>query len=152
MFSDTTTRVTRHTPEFLNERIRSRTLLRVARVTSHPDQIAGRLRELDREWDIERTLEANASSLVVVGVGLGVLVNHWWLLVPFLVGAFLLQHALEGWCPPIRLFRRLGIRTHAEIASERYALRLLRGDFGGEALAVAAPEARAEAALRLANW
>lgn len=152
MFADTTTRVVKHTPDFLNERLRHRTLQQVAHFATRPDEIGPHLRQLDREWDIERALEANASTLVVIGVTLGALVNRWWLIVPFLVGTFLLQHALEGWCPPIRLFRRLGLRTHAEIASERDALRLLRGDFGSEALGDVAPEGRAEAAFFLARW
>ncbi len=45
------------------------------------------------------------------------------------VAAFLLQHALQGWCPPLPLLRRLGIRTAAEIHDEIIALRILRGDF-----------------------
>jgi hypothetical protein len=45
------------------------------------------------------------------------------------VAGFLLQHAVQGWCPPVPLFRRLGFRTAAEIDYERYALKALRGDF-----------------------
>jgi hypothetical protein len=45
------------------------------------------------------------------------------------MAALLLQHALQGWCPPIPLLRRLGFRTEAEINRERYALKALRGDF-----------------------
>ncbi|HET9942578.1 MAG TPA: hypothetical protein VFR05_04515, partial [Terriglobia bacterium] len=41
----------------------------------------------------------------------------------------LLQHAVQGWCPPVPLFRRLGIRTQREIDEERYALKAMRGDF-----------------------
>jgi hypothetical protein len=37
--------------------------------------------------------------------------------ISFLVGAFLLQHAIQGWCPLIQLFRRLGFRTQTEIAN-----------------------------------
>ena len=33
-------------------------------------------------------------------------------------------------CPPVPLFRRIGIRTQSEIELERYALKALRGDFG----------------------
>lgn len=96
---------------------------------SDPGRIEKRLSALEREWDIERMLEANASSLVVLGTLLGYLVNGWFYWIPLLVGGFLLQHAIQGWCPPIRLFRRLGFRTHAEIATEYYSLRALRGDF-----------------------
>ncbi|HEV2173318.1 MAG TPA: hypothetical protein VGR71_07115, partial [Nitrospira sp.] len=45
------------------------------------------------------------------------------------VAGFLLQHAVQGWCPTISLFRRLGVRTTQEIDHERYALKALRGDF-----------------------
>jgi hypothetical protein len=48
---------------------------------------------------------------------------------PALVAGFLLQHALQGWCPPITFFRRRGFRTASEIDHERYALKALRGDF-----------------------
>jgi hypothetical protein len=39
-----------------------------------------------------------------------------------------LQHAVQGWCPPVPIFRRLGIRTQTKIDHERYALKVLRGD------------------------
>jgi hypothetical protein len=49
--------------------------------------------------------------------------------VPLVVGSFLLQHAVQGWCPPLPVFRRWGVRTQPEIDYERYALKALRGDF-----------------------
>ena len=52
-----------------------------------------------------------------------------WLAAPAVVTAFLFQHAIQGWCPPIVLFRRIGIRTRREIDAEKYALKALRGDF-----------------------
>ena len=52
-------------------------------------------------------------------------------LLPAAVAGFLLQHAVQGWCPPVPVFRRLGFRTAAEIDEERYALKALRGDFRG---------------------
>jgi hypothetical protein len=36
---------------------------------------------------------------------------------------------IQGWCPPLPAFRRLGVRAQAEIQMERNALRALRGDF-----------------------
>jgi hypothetical protein len=39
------------------------------------------------------------------------------------------MHGLQGWCPPATAMRRFGIRTRTEIDAERYALKLLRGDF-----------------------
>ncbi|WP_406636763.1 DUF2892 domain-containing protein [Pseudarthrobacter quantipunctorum] len=93
-------------------------------------EISARIRELDREWDIERLLELNASSLALTGSVLGAAVNKKWLALPAVVLTFLVQHAIQGWCPPIPLFRRLGVRTRKEIDLEKYALKVLRGDFG----------------------
>jgi hypothetical protein len=93
-----------------------------------PDEvIEGRINELDREWSIERYLEANASSLALTGVVLGATVNKKWLLLSGVVLGFLFQHAVQGWCPPVPLLRRLGIRTRGEIDREKYALKALRG-------------------------
>lgn len=153
MLADTTTRVSRHTPDTLNKRIGEKTRLNLIRWGTTRENIEKRMKALNREWDIERVLETNASSLVVIGTVLGAFLNPWLYLIPFLVGGFLLLHAVQGWCPPIRLLRRLGFRTHAEIASEYYALRILRGDFESTAgLLQKDPASRAEEALRLARW
>lgn len=125
----TSERVPRHTARRLNERIERMTLWNLEYYAGHPEQIEDRLRELDQEWDIERTLEANAASVTLIGVVFGTLFSRKWFLLPAMVGGFLLQHALQGWCPPMGIFRRLGVRTQAEIDMERYALKALRGDF-----------------------
>jgi hypothetical protein len=67
-----------------------------------------RLTALDHEWDIERAIEANAATVALIGVLLGAFVNVWFLLLPAAVCTFLLQHALQGWCPPVPILRRLG--------------------------------------------
>lgn len=129
MLPSTTERVPAHTADRINRRIDRQIETNVAYYTEHPDQIDSRLQALDQEWDIERTLEANASSLALAGTALGGLVDRRFLLLPALVSGFLLQHALQGWCPPVPLLRRRGFRTAAEIDRERYALKALRGDF-----------------------
>ncbi|MEX2232276.1 MAG: hypothetical protein WD824_08955 [Cyclobacteriaceae bacterium] len=91
--------------------------------------IDARIEELDREWDIERTLEINAAAFALTGTILGAFANKRWLILPALVTTFLAQHAVQGWCPPITLLRKLGIRTRPEIDREKYALKGLRGDF-----------------------
>jgi hypothetical protein len=126
----TTERVTRHTSEDNNRRIRHEMENRLSYYADHPGEIAERLRGLDREWDVERTLEANASSLALSGLVLALTVNGRFVLIPAMVTAFLLQHALQGWCPPVPVLRRFGFRTQSEIELERYALKALRGDFG----------------------
>lgn len=100
----------------------------VAYHRKHPGEIPRRLRELDEEWDIERALEANAATLAFAGSVLGATVNRKWLFLPMAVTGFLLQHAVQGWCPPLPLLRRLGFRTVREIEAERDALRKIRAD------------------------
>lgn len=134
----TTARVPQHTAEEKNRRIRRDMEMRIWYYAQNPQRIEERLRELDEEWDIERTLETNAASLALFGTVMGIAASRKFLLLPAAVTGFLLQHALQGWCPPVPLFRRLGVRTQAEIEAERYALKALRGDFqpaaeGGDA-------------------
>jgi hypothetical protein len=88
-----------------------------------------RLEEVEQESDMERVLQANAATLALTGTVLAALHSRRWLLVPGVVTSFLLQHAIQGWCPPVAVFRRRGIRTAREIATERFALKALRGDF-----------------------
>jgi hypothetical protein len=128
----TMTRVERSTDESINKRIARRTACNLSLVAQQgPTEINRRLEELDYEWDIERTLEANAASLALLGLGLGAFVDRRFFMFPVLVAGFLLEHAVQGWCPPIPLFRRLGVRTAREIYVERIALKVLRGDFNG---------------------
>jgi hypothetical protein len=116
-------RVRAHTADPVVERIDQQARERVARVTAQGSEaIEHRLRELDGESDIERYLEVNASALAFAGVALGALVDRRWLILPAVVTAFLFQHGVQGWCPPVPLFRRLGIRTRQEIEAERRAL------------------------------
>ncbi|HEV7732008.1 MAG TPA: hypothetical protein VGR62_07595 [Candidatus Binatia bacterium] len=130
MLPTTAERVVINTSPDVNADIRATTNYRVAECAElGRGAIDRRIRDLDAEWDIERTLETNASMAVLVGLTLGATVDRRFLLLPGLVAGFLLQHALQGWCPPIPVFRRLGIRTEREIDEERTALKALRGDF-----------------------
>jgi len=91
--------------------------------------ITSRIEELEREWSIERWLQTNASALAFTGTFLGLAVNKKWFTVPLLVTGFLFQHAVQGWCPPLSVLRRMGVRTRGEIDREKFALKALRGDF-----------------------
>jgi hypothetical protein len=112
-----------------NERIDKRILANLRSYRNNNEGIDVRLRQLDREWDIERTLELNAATLALTGTLLGAFVDRRWLVLPAVVASFLVQHAVQGWCPPLPLFRRMGIRTRPEIDREKYALKAIRGDF-----------------------
>lgn len=123
-------RVQENTAAAVNELIRRQTDRNVEGLaTQDREAISRRIEELEREWDIERTLEANAAAVSLVSLTLGFFVSRWWYLLTTIVAAFLLQHALQGWCPPVPIFRRLGVRTESEIFEELTALRILRGDF-----------------------
>lgn len=118
-------RVPKQTSKQLNKQIRRETSNRIQYYTEHPSEISDRLAELDREWDIERTLEANASALILITLALSVIVNRKLLVFPAIIAGFLFQHALQGWCPPVPLLRRFGVRTAREIEVERQALQAL---------------------------
>lgn len=122
-------RVPAHTDEAINRRIHRHMLYRLEYFARHPEEIDNRLIALDQEWDVERALEANAASVGLIGVVMSILRGRRYLLLPLAASGFLLQHALQGWCPPLAVFRRLGLRTRDEIAIERQALKILRGDF-----------------------
>lgn len=119
-------RVRRSTASDVNREIDHQTIANIRRyANSSSEVIQRRIEELDKEWDIERVLEANASTLALTGLLLGVTVNRKWLVLPGAVLTFLLQHSIKGWCPPLPLLRRLGVRTRGEIDREKYELRAL---------------------------
>jgi len=97
--------------------------------TQPPEVISRRIEELEREWDLERWLETNASAVALSGVFLGAIAGRKWFLLTIGALAVLLQHALQGWSVPVPAMRKLGVRTRGEIDREKYALKILRGDF-----------------------
>ena len=130
MLPATTRRVRFNTSKAVNEQIKRSTEARITRAAAAGlPAIERRLRELDEEWDIERCVETMAPSFTLLGIGLGLTRHRAWFALPVIVQGFFLQHALQGWCPPIPVLRRLGVRTQNEIEEERFALKALRGDF-----------------------
>jgi hypothetical protein len=126
-------RVREHTSQRVNQRITRSISENVERATrGGRDAIIRRLAELDHEWDIDRALMANFALVGGAAYAGGLeryaqspLLGKKRKGLLYLVGAqmgFLLLHATIGWCPPVALFRRLGVRTKAEIEVERAAL------------------------------
>lgn len=115
-------RVPRHTPPAVNRRIQQDMETRVSALAGDRAAIEKRLRQLDHEWDIERAIEMNAAALAFAGTALGAAHDRKWLALPLFVTGFLFQHAVQGWCPPVPVLRRLGFRTVYEIEQERRAL------------------------------
>ena len=126
----TDARVPARTTATSNDRIQGRTLHNIARFIGADDAtLTRRIGELEREWDIERTIEMHAGSVSLLGLTLGVAIDRRFLALPFAVAGFLVLHAFAGLYPPLPVMRRIGIRTSAEIHQEILALRILRGDF-----------------------
>ncbi|PTQ80072.1 hypothetical protein C8R21_1199 [Nitrosospira multiformis] len=119
-------RVRHSTASNVNREIDRQTNSNIRRYANSSEEVINRrIEELDQEWDIERALEANASTLALTGLLLGLTVNRKWLALPTVVLSFLLQHSLQGWCPPLPLLRRLSVRTRGEIDREKYELKAL---------------------------
>jgi hypothetical protein len=125
-------RVRANTAGAVNERIDRQIEVNVLSYRNKtPDQIRRRIWDLEREWDIERALELMASSLSLTGIVLGLTKGKRWFLLPTGVLSFLFMHAVQGWCPPVPILRRLGFRTREEIDRERYALKSVIGETNG---------------------
>lgn len=127
--STQTDRVRRHTTEAAIARIDAQTRQNIRQHARSAESISRRLAQLEREWDVEQTLEANAGTLALTGAILGTTVSRRWFWLTGTVLTFLFQHATSGWCPPLPILRKLGVRTQGEIDQERYALKAIRGDF-----------------------
>ena len=124
MIPATSRRVAEYTSDKVNEQIWEEMRERVASYRNKsPEAISAQLKELDQEWDTERVLEANAATVAFTGCVLSATVDRRWIALPMVVTAFLFQHAIQGWCPPLPVIRRLGFRTMREIDEERAALK-----------------------------
>jgi hypothetical protein len=122
-------RARRHTARSVLRRIDDDTLDHLMEVEQKPETASRRLEALDREWDIDRTIEAEAATMGLIGLALGTLVRPGFLALPATVGAAVFLFGTRGIYPLLPIFRRLGIRTAREIERERYAVKALRGDF-----------------------
>jgi hypothetical protein len=91
------------------------------------DEISKRIEMLDKEWDIGRIVEVRAAMVSLVGIILGLKRSKKWFILPIIASTFLLQYAIQGWCPPVSILRRFGFRTRQEIYLEKCALKALRG-------------------------
>ena len=95
---------------------------RLDRAAGDVDYARKRLRRLDREWDIDRTI-----LLPFAGMGIAALVlarrgdKRFRFPLTGLVGS-LLAYAVLGWSPQAAVLRRFGARTRQEIEAERLAL------------------------------
>ncbi len=123
-------RVRAHSNRLQNHRVDAQTQQCLERYAAGDrEAISRHIDALDREWDVERYLQMNAGIVSLSGVVLGAMVTRRFLVLPAVVFGFFFQHATQGWCPPLPVFRKMGVRTRREINQEKYALKALRGDF-----------------------
>jgi hypothetical protein len=116
-------RVRKNTADKINRQIDLETNENIRRYSAGDSgAIRARITELNKEWDIERALELTSATNVLIGITLGLSVNKKWFLLSAISAAFLVQHSIQGWCPPLPIFRRFGVRTKDEINKERTAL------------------------------
>lgn len=131
MISDTATSVAQNSAPQANAKIQHDMEQRLAAFQSDDKRalITSRLQQMNGEWDVERTLQTNFATLSLVGLALATQLNRKWHVLASGVPAFMVQHALQGWCPPLPVLRKLGVRSAREISNERFALKAMRGDF-----------------------
>ena len=98
---------------------------------------ASRLRQLDREWDQEQALQFGAAAVGFLGAVLSLTVSSAFALLPAFAFATLAQYLIQGWCPPLVLLARVGLRSSNEIDRERYALSASFGEAHEPRLAAA---------------
>jgi hypothetical protein len=113
----------------INKKIDDKIVRNIETYSKSPQLISERIKQLDKEWDIERLLEINMAVISIVGNILAAFVSIYCLILPTILMLFFIQHAFQGWCPPLPLLRRFKIRTRYEIDREKYALKAIRGDF-----------------------
>lgn len=119
----TNTRVSLNTGEKVKRKIAQKTESNVDRyIGLSRNDIAKRIDELNHEWDTERTLETNFGLVMLLSSLLGYTVNKKWFALGGIASLFMLQHAIQGWCPPLTIARHLGVRTVEEIEREKESL------------------------------
>ena len=110
-------RVRANTAPAVNARIDNAMRDRLFSYSTRSDaEISARIDALDQEWDIERYLEVIAPAVSLGGLVLGLTRDRRWLALPTVVLAFLVQHAVQGWCPPLGFLRRGGVRTRRAVS------------------------------------
>ncbi len=63
---------------------------------------------------VENAVRLLAGTLVLVGLGLGILVSPWFFILVGFVGVNLAQSSMTGICPAATIFKKAGLRCVAE--------------------------------------
>lgn len=129
IFPPTSKRVTIKSDPTVNNDIRNNT---ISCLDTYKDASADiktkKIKDLTNEWDIERIVETNSSAIILLASLFGLKRSKWFLLTG-VISFFVLQHALQGWCPSLPILRKLRVRTSEEINNEKTVVKMSRGDF-----------------------
>ncbi len=129
MFPATTEKAERNTSPSSMQRFDQQFRENIARFRGADKQvIKRRLSELDREWNVERAIELEAPTMILLGLALGSLSNRKWFAVSAMAASMVILHNLQGWYPLLPVFRAAGLRTAEEIEQERMALKAMLGE------------------------
>lgn len=80
--------------------------------------INNRIKELDAEWDVERSVQLKASLLALSGLALGASLSKKWLMIPAAICSFFAVNAIQGAAIPVAG----SFRTRKQIAEEQFGL------------------------------
>ena len=80
-----------------------------------------RIRDLDSEWDVERSVQLKASLIALGGIALGVALGKKWLMIPAAMCSFFAVQAIQGGAIPVSG----NFRTRKQIAEEQFGLKEL---------------------------
>jgi hypothetical protein len=112
-------RVRAHSNRLQSQRIDARTQQCLRRYApADREAISRHVGALNREWDVERNLQMNGDRVVVWSRARR-MVSRRFLVLPAVLFGFFFQHATQGWCPSLPVFRKTGVRTPREINQEK---------------------------------
>ncbi|PKM62090.1 MAG: DUF2892 domain-containing protein [Firmicutes bacterium HGW-Firmicutes-21] len=125
----TTKRVQNNTSPNVNNEIRNQTISNLNTYKSADVNILNdRIDRLNNECDIERVMQTNTASMILLSSIIGLKKSKWFILTG-IIGFFMLQHSIKGNCPLLPIARKMGVRTATEINNEITVLKMARGDF-----------------------
>lgn len=129
MFAKTPTRIEENTRPEMKARLHQRLLANVSPyVNGDRQRIDQRLKELEKEWTIERAIELEAPIMIGLGATLGLLHSRKWFALSGVAASMVVLHNTGGWYPLLPVFQKMGLRSQKDIDTETNALRVLRKD------------------------
>ncbi len=118
-----------NSPAEINKAIDQQTLELLERYKdAAPGEIQTRLDVLDESWDLECYVEMFGAGVTLAGIALASRYRRLWF-VPAISSALVFAHAMPVWDPLTPFFRLFGVWSRQEIEREKFALKILRGDF-----------------------